>query len=64
MLKPLFSREGAGVEIIEAGRPAEASPDRAYSHHPMIVQALAPLPDSDAKAALLALAESVVTRAG
>ncbi|MRX51957.1 hypothetical protein GI374_16330 [Paracoccus sp. S-4012] len=44
VLKPLFSREGAGVEIVEGGRAAEASPDRAYSHHPMIVQALAPLP--------------------
>jgi len=45
--KPLFSREGAGVEILEGGRATEASPDRAYSHHPGVVQALAPLPAFD-----------------
>lgn len=44
VLKPIFSREGAGVTIVEAGRATDASPDRDYSHHPMVVQALAPLP--------------------
>ena len=43
--KPIFSREGAGVTIHEAGREVLRAPDDSYSHHPMIVQALAPLPD-------------------
>jgi len=45
--KPLFSREGAGVTISEGGQTTDASPDSDYSHHPMIVQALAPLPVFD-----------------
>lgn len=43
--KPIFSREGAGVTIHEQGRVTEDTSDDSYSHHPMIVQALAPLPD-------------------
>ena len=42
--KPIFSREGAGVRIHEAGQVLEASADRAYDGHPMIVQGYAPLP--------------------
>ncbi len=42
--KPIFSREGAGVAIHESGRVTEDTGDDSYSHHPMIVQALAPLP--------------------
>ncbi|WP_136651752.1 glutathionylspermidine synthase family protein [Paracoccus aeridis] len=45
--KPVFSREGAGVVITEAGREVERAPDDSYSHHPRVVQALAPLPDFD-----------------
>lgn len=45
--KPIFSREGAGVAIHQDGRIAEAAPDDSYSHHPMIVQALASLPEYD-----------------
>ena len=45
--KPLFSREGAGVAIHQDGRIAEETGDDNYSHHPMIVQALAPLPLMD-----------------
>lgn len=45
--KPIFSREGAGVTIHQEGRRPEAAPDDSYSHHPMIVQTLAPLPDFD-----------------
>ena len=45
--KPLFSREGSGVTILEAGRATDTSPDQDYSHHPMVVQALAPLPVFD-----------------
>ncbi|MDO5657961.1 MAG: glutathionylspermidine synthase family protein [Paracoccus sp. (in: a-proteobacteria)] len=42
--KPIFSREGAGVTIFEDGSQTEAAPDQDYSQHPLIVQALAPLP--------------------
>ncbi len=45
VLKPIFSREGAGVSIWENGREVAQTGDDSYSHHPMIVQALAPLPD-------------------
>lgn len=45
--KPIFSREGAGVAIHQDGRISEAAPDDSYSHHPMIVQALATLPEYD-----------------
>lgn len=45
VLKPVFSREGAGVQIFEGGEATDIAPDRSYSHHPMIVQALATLPE-------------------
>ncbi|WP_347266360.1 glutathionylspermidine synthase family protein [Paracoccus sp. (in: a-proteobacteria)] len=45
--KPIFSREGAGVVIHEHGREVARTQDDSYSHHPMIVQALAPLPEFD-----------------
>lgn len=45
--KPVFSREGAGVVITENGHETERAPDESYSHHPQVVQALAPLPDFD-----------------
>lgn len=47
VLKPIFSREGAGVTIVESGRPVARTQDESYSHHPMIVQGLAPLPEYD-----------------
>ena len=43
--KPIFSREGAGVSIHRHGAVTERTPDDSYSHHPMILQALAPLPE-------------------
>ncbi|SMO49012.1 glutathionylspermidine synthase family protein [Paracoccus laeviglucosivorans] len=43
--KPIFSREGAGVTIWQDGEQVAQTDDDSYSHHPMIVQALAPLPD-------------------
>ena len=45
--KPIFSREGAGVTITENGRTTAETGDDSYSHHPMIVQGLAPLPEFD-----------------
>ncbi|MBV0891581.1 glutathionylspermidine synthase family protein [Paracoccus sp. Z118] len=45
--KPIFSREGAGVVITEAGRETDRAPDDSYSHHAHVVQALAPLPEFD-----------------
>lgn len=45
--KPIFSREGAGVSLIQPGTPPVTTADDSYSHHPMIVQALAPLPQFD-----------------
>lgn len=45
--KPIFSREGSGVVITEAGRETDRAPDDSYSHHPQVVQALAPLPVFD-----------------
>ncbi|GGF60498.1 glutathionylspermidine synthase [Paracoccus acridae] len=47
VVKPIFSREGAGVSIVEAGDVTEASPNTDYDQHPRIVQAYAPLPDFD-----------------
>ena len=44
VVKPLFSREGASVSIIEGGRLTDASPDDIYAAHPRIVQAYQPLP--------------------
>lgn len=45
--KPLFSREGASVSIVEAGQVTEASANGPYGVHPRIVQAYAPLPVFD-----------------
>ncbi|MFG6081477.1 glutathionylspermidine synthase family protein [Paracoccus litorisediminis] len=45
--KPIFSREGAGVTIHESGHVTAQVTDDSYSHHPMIVQALATLPEFD-----------------
>ena len=42
--KPIFSREGASVSIIEGGQVTEDAADRAYDAHPCIVQAYQPLP--------------------
>ncbi|MDS9468333.1 glutathionylspermidine synthase family protein [Paracoccus sp. MBLB3053] len=43
--KPIFSREGAGVTIYERGHATAFTRDDSYSHHPMILQALAPMPE-------------------
>jgi len=45
--KPVFSREGASVTIVENGAVTEAATNTDYSQHPGIVQAYAPLPDFD-----------------
>lgn len=45
--KPIFSREGASVAIIEDGAETETSEDAAYGDYPRIVQAYAPLPVFD-----------------
>lgn len=42
--KPVFSREGASIDIIEQGRPTETASNRLYDRHPRIIQAYAPLP--------------------
>ena len=47
VVKPIFSREGAGVGIVEGGSVTEASQNRDYDAHPRIVQAYAPLPVMD-----------------
>lgn len=47
VVKPIFSREGAGVTIVEDGEVTEASEARDYDHHPRIVQAYHPLPEFD-----------------
>jgi glutathionylspermidine synthase len=44
VVKPLFSREGASLSIVEAGQTTEASTNTDYAAHPRIVQAYAPLP--------------------
>ena len=43
--KPLFSREGAAIRIVEGGVETEASPEGGYGAHPKIVQAYHPLPE-------------------
>ncbi|MDO6725840.1 glutathionylspermidine synthase family protein [Cognatishimia sp. 1_MG-2023] len=43
--KPLFSREGASIQIVEAGETTEASPNNDYAEHAKILQAYAPLPE-------------------
>ncbi|WP_028725730.1 glutathionylspermidine synthase family protein [Paracoccus zeaxanthinifaciens] len=45
VVKPIFSREGAGVGIVENGTVTEASQNRDYDDHPRIVQGYAPLPE-------------------
>lgn len=45
--KPIFSREGASVAIIEAGQVTEAATLDSYDAHPRIVQAYTPLPVFD-----------------
>ncbi|TQS73622.1 glutathionylspermidine synthase family protein [Rhodobacteraceae bacterium] len=45
--KPIFSREGAAVEIIRAGTTIEATAQSGYGEFPRIVQAYAPLPEFD-----------------
>jgi glutathionylspermidine synthase len=42
--KPLFSREGCSVRIVEDGKVTEAAEDRRYDENPVIVQAYQPLP--------------------
>lgn len=45
--KPIFSREGAGVTLYQDGQAIAATQDDSYSHHPMILQGLATLPEFD-----------------
>lgn len=47
VVKPIFSREGASVRIIEGGAETETAPDRSYDDQPMIVQEYRPLPVFD-----------------
>lgn len=47
VVKPIFSREGASVSIVEDGEVTEASPASDYDRHPRIVQAYHPLPVMD-----------------
>lgn len=47
VVKPIFSREGAGIRIVEAGEVVEASANSDYDNHPRIVQACHPLPVFD-----------------
>lgn len=46
VLKPIFSREGASVTIVEPGQTERAEND-SYAEHPRIVQAYQPLPVFD-----------------
>ena len=43
--KPILSREGASVEIFEAGKIFEQAKNTEYAEHPRIIQAYAPLPE-------------------
>nr|WP_111299503.1 glutathionylspermidine synthase family protein [Paracoccus saliphilus] len=47
VVKPIFSREGASVAIVEGGEVTETSPNTDYDHHPRIVQAYHALPEFD-----------------
>lgn len=47
VVKPIFSREGAGVVIVENGDVTEASDNHDYDAHPRIVQVYHPLPEFD-----------------
>ena len=42
--KPIFSREGASIDIFERGQAVETATLRDYDHHPRIIQAYQPLP--------------------
>lgn len=44
VIKPIFSREGASVAIVEGGVVTEAAKETTYDHHPKIIQAYQPLP--------------------
>ncbi|TRW96028.1 glutathionylspermidine synthase family protein [Paracoccus sp. M683] len=44
VIKPIFSREGASVRIVENGRETETAPDHSYDDQPMIVQEYRALP--------------------
>ena len=45
--KPILSREGASVSILQSGTVIEQSKNTEYSEHPRIIQAYAPLPEFD-----------------
>ncbi len=45
--KPLFSREGASMAIVERGEITDASPRDDYAAHPKIIQAYHDLPEFD-----------------
>lgn len=47
VVKPIFSREGASLSIVENGTVTEASSNTDYDRHPRIVQAYHPLPEFD-----------------
>ncbi|CAM3391712.1 glutathionylspermidine synthase family protein [Paracoccus nototheniae] len=47
VVKPIFSREGAGVSIVEAGEVTDLSSNTDYDAHPRIVQAYHALPEFD-----------------
>ena len=47
VVKPIFSREGAGVRIVEHGEVTEHSLNASYDSHPKVVQAYAELPLMD-----------------
>ena len=44
VIKPIFSREGASVRIVERGEVTEAASERSYDDQPMIVQEYRALP--------------------
>ena len=44
VIKPIFSREGASVSILENGVVTEAAANKTYADHPKIIQAYHPLP--------------------
>jgi glutathionylspermidine synthase len=50
--KPLYSREGANIEIVASGRVIEAD-DGPYGTEPKVLQAMAPLPVFDGNHAVL-----------
>ncbi|MEE2861968.1 MAG: glutathionylspermidine synthase family protein [Pseudomonadota bacterium] len=47
VVKPIFSREGASISIVEDGEVTETSPNTEYDRHPRIVQGYHPLPVFD-----------------